>query len=128
MMSSPQSFWRKQLILRRGALEIQWRQAFPRHRFEDLRLQTAPVPYRSTFLELCEEADRKARPRPVPEIRTKSPTPQVTVEAIMLTVRERGVIALNDEDNIARLRRCDAAAKAQIDRRISTLKNSGQIR
>ncbi len=128
MSGISQAFWRKQLILRREVIQIQWRQAFPRHRFEDLRLETAPVPYRSTFLELCEEGERKAEPRQVPEIRTKWPTSQVTVEAIMFTVRERGVVALNDEDNIARLRRCDAAAKAQIDRRISTLKNSGQIR
>jgi hypothetical protein len=127
MRNISQAFWRKQLIFRREIIKVQWRQAFPHHRFEDLRLETAPVPYRSTFLELREEADRKARPRLVPEIRTKSPTPQVTVEAIMLTVRERGVIALNDEDNIARLRRCDATARAQIDRRISALKKSGRI-
>jgi hypothetical protein len=55
------------------------------------------------------------------------PTPPTTIEAIMLSVRERGVAALNDSDNIARLRRCDAGAKAQIDRRISALKKSGLI-
>jgi hypothetical protein len=31
-------FWRKQLILRRRALEIQWRQLFPSHEFETARL------------------------------------------------------------------------------------------
>jgi hypothetical protein len=31
-------FWRKQLILRRGALEVQWHALFPYHNFADLRL------------------------------------------------------------------------------------------
>jgi len=31
-------FWRKQLIHRRRALEVQWRQLFPRHSFSDLHL------------------------------------------------------------------------------------------
>jgi hypothetical protein len=35
-------FWRKQLILRRGALECQWHQLFPRHSFADLRLIAPP--------------------------------------------------------------------------------------
>jgi hypothetical protein len=121
MMPQLQCFWRKQLILRRGALEIQWRQAFPRHRFADLRLKTAPVPYRSTFLELCEEAERNAKPRPVPEIRTKWPTPQVTIEAIMLAVRDRGVKALKEPDTLARLNTCDAVARQQINTRIQRL-------
>jgi hypothetical protein len=55
------------------------------------------------------------------------PTPSTTIEAIMLSVRERGVIALKDPCNIARLSRCDTAAKAQINRRISALKKSGLI-
>ncbi len=55
------------------------------------------------------------------------PTPQVAVEAIMLCVRERGVAALKESANIGRLSGCDAAAKAQINRRISALKKSGPI-
>jgi hypothetical protein len=43
------------------------------------------------------------------------PTPQATIEAIMHCVRERGLAALNLE----RLSRCDAAAIAQIDRRLT---------
>ena len=40
---SPEAFWRKQLVLRRGALEVQWHQAFPRHSFSDLRLIRSPL-------------------------------------------------------------------------------------
>ena len=46
------------------------------------------------------------------------PTPQVTVEAIVLSVQERGIGALKDPSNIDRLKRCDTAAKAEINRRI----------
>src|SRR6266480_4136000 len=37
-------FWRKQLILRRGALEAQWHQLFPRHAFANLRPIRSPSP------------------------------------------------------------------------------------
>lgn len=43
-------------------------------------------------------------------------TPQVTVEAILHGVRERGLSALKEPANIKRLARCDAAAKSQIDK------------
>jgi hypothetical protein len=49
------------------------------------------------------------------------PTPQVTVEAILYCVRERGLAALKEPANLERLARCDAAAKAQIDKRIRKL-------
>jgi hypothetical protein len=45
-------------------------------------------------------------------------TPRVTVEAILHCVRARGLSALKEPANIERLARCDAAAKAQIDKRI----------
>ena len=48
-------------------------------------------------------------------------TPQTTIEAIMYSVRERGIAALKEPANVERLRRCDAAALAQIDARISKL-------
>jgi DNA-binding transcriptional MerR regulator len=49
------------------------------------------------------------------------PTPQATIEAIMHSVRERGLGALKEPANIERLVRCDQAAKEQIDRRIAKL-------
>jgi hypothetical protein len=53
------------------------------------------------------------------------PTPQVTVEAIWHAVRERGLAALNESATRQRLARCDAAALAQIDQRITRLKARG---
>ena len=38
MSSRQQIFWRKQLILRRDAIEVQWRTLFPSHDFNTLRL------------------------------------------------------------------------------------------
>jgi hypothetical protein len=53
------------------------------------------------------------------------PTPQVTVEAIWYAVRERGLDALNEPVTRERLARCDAAALAQIDQRITRVKARG---
>jgi hypothetical protein len=53
------------------------------------------------------------------------PTPQVTVEAIWHAVRARGLAALNELTTRERLARCDAAALAQIDQRITRLKARG---
>ena len=50
------------------------------------------------------------------------PTPQVTVEAIFHAVRERGLDALKEPTTRERLARCDAAALAEIDRRITKYK------
>jgi hypothetical protein len=48
-------------------------------------------------------------------------TPRTTIEAIMWCVRERGPQALHESANIERLRRCDDAAIAQIDARMTKL-------
>jgi len=48
-------------------------------------------------------------------------TSQVMIEAIMYGVRERGLAALKEPDNIKRLRRCDEAAHKQINERIEKL-------
>lgn len=105
-----------------------------------------------SYCALCEEAieshERKAKGSPrLQELRRlldpsvsferayhelndprRRPTPATTVEAIMVTVRERGVAALKNSANIDRLRGCDAAAKSQINQRISELKRLGRIR
>jgi hypothetical protein len=72
------------------------------------------------FCRVCRVEARKPRPRRSLRIETR-PTPQTTVEAIHLCVRERGVAALKEPANIERLTRCDAEAKAQIDGRIKKL-------
>lgn len=63
------------------------------------------------FLEII-EPPAPVRPKP------PRPTPQVTIEAVLYCVRERGLAALKEADNVERLARCDAAAKDQINRRI----------
>lgn len=50
------------------------------------------------------------------------PTPKVTIEAVMHSVRERGLAALKEPANVERLSRCDAAAKAEIEQRIAKLR------
>jgi hypothetical protein len=55
------------------------------------------------------------------DLNKPSATPQATVEAIMVAVRERGLAALKDAANVERLARCDQAARAQINQRIARL-------
>ena len=49
------------------------------------------------------------------------PTPPVTIEAVLYSVRERGLAALKEPANLERLSRCDEAARAQINERIAKL-------
>jgi hypothetical protein len=51
-------------------------------------------------------------------------TPRTTIEAIMCCVRQRGSQALHEPANIERLSRCDDAAIAEIDARITKLQGS----
>jgi hypothetical protein len=46
------------------------------------------------------------------------PTPKVTVEAVMVAVRARGIATLKEPATAERLQRCDAAARAEINQRI----------
>jgi hypothetical protein len=54
-------------------------------------------------------------------IEKRRATSEATVEALWQSVKERGVEALNDPTNQDRLRRCDATAIAEINRRIAKL-------
>ena len=105
-------------------------------------MKTAPVPYHSTFLDLSEEG-KAPRPKCDPNTErlrrllrddvsveaawnelndpSRRPTPQVTIEAVMLAVRERGLKALQEPDMLERLSRCDDAARRQINERIEKL-------
>jgi len=65
------------------------------------------------------EIEREAKRKPVSAERR---TPQVTIEAIMVAVGERGLAALQEPANIERLSRCDEAARKQINDRIAKLK------
>jgi hypothetical protein len=49
------------------------------------------------------------------------PTPKFVIEAIMVTIRARGVTALDESANVERLSRCDERALAEINRRIAEM-------
>jgi hypothetical protein len=51
----------------------------------------------------------------------RRPTPQTSIEAVMLCVRERGIAVLEEPANLERLSRCDASARAEINARIARL-------
>jgi hypothetical protein len=55
------------------------------------------------------------------DIRRQRRTPQTTIEAIIYTVRTRGVVASKEPANIERLWRCDGAAKDEINQHIARL-------
>jgi hypothetical protein len=85
-----------------------------------------------TFCAACKDADRRrARgeaPKHIdpalwhtPTHPTRRPTPQVTIEAILYSVRERGLGALKEPDNIERLSRCDEAAQKELKGRIQRM-------
>jgi hypothetical protein len=59
------------------------------------------------------------------DLNKPSATPQATVEAIMVAVRERGLAALKDAANVERFHRCDRSARAQINERITRLYEQG---
>jgi hypothetical protein len=54
-------------------------------------------------------------------------TPQSIVDAIMVSVKARGVASLDEPANVAQLACCDADAKAQVNKRIEALRQSGVI-
>jgi hypothetical protein len=49
------------------------------------------------------------------------PTPKAVIDAVVSCVRERGLGALKEPGNVERLSRCDAPAKAEIDRQIEKI-------
>jgi hypothetical protein len=51
------------------------------------------------------------------ELLRDRPTPSVVVEAIMYSVRKRGIETLKEPANVERLTHCDKAALAEIERR-----------
>jgi len=70
------------------------------------------------FCHACREADQR-RVQDRPQIVRSLPTPQVVVEAVWHCVRERGLNALQEPANRARLKGCDEGARAEINRRIA---------
>lgn len=52
---------------------------------------------------------------------SRFPTPQSTIDAVVCSVRERGLAALQEPANIERVTRCDEPARRQINQRIGNL-------
>jgi hypothetical protein len=73
------------------------------------------------FQSACRVAGQNHQPRQRPPMPVPRPTAQSTIEAVLHCVRERGLAALKEPANVERLRRCDAAAKRQINDRIAKM-------
>jgi hypothetical protein len=69
----------------------------------------------------CALCDRR-RPQRPPYPPEQRPTPRTMVEAIMTCIAARGRAALREPANIERLRRCDAAARRQINARLAKIR------
>jgi hypothetical protein len=114
MMHASAVSWRKVLLLHRGPLLQKWDRSFPRHDIRTLRLRWDP---RDTILpDSHMDADSKVEPK------VERRTPQVTVDAIVWTVSERGLAALDEPANVERLSRCDERARAEINIRIANIR------
>ena len=80
------------------------------------------------FCRLCREDDRKLanQRRETLTAEGENPTPAVAVEAVLYSIRTRGLAALKEPDVLARLNRCDTTAKAEINQRIERLREKGE--
>src|SRR6266576_4911389 len=130
--------WRKTLLLHRLSLGPLWDKYFPAHDLATGRPKRYPL---DTFERACDLAEAEATKRPVdaklPRLRRlldedvsldrawqqinrpeSRPTPQVTVEAIWHSIRERGLNALDEPINRQRLSECDSAGRAELQRRL----------
>jgi hypothetical protein len=143
--------WRKHLLRQRAQILRAWSEAFPDHDFVTGRLHeqerlVADPGWAAAAREYHEERGdrplvvttppkrlawlRKLMAKDLPldwlwhelNNRDRRPTPAVTVEALWLCIRERGLKALDEPTNQARLKSCDMAARAELARRIGTLK------
>jgi hypothetical protein len=78
------------------------------------------------FDELVERPARENKVRRKRERPQCRPTPEVVVEAMLICVRERGVAALKEPINKARLKTFDSAARAELQRRLAKLAGTNQ--
>jgi hypothetical protein len=61
------------------------------------------------------------------DLNRRNKTPQTTIEAVLYAVRDRGLEALKEPANIARLSTCDETAKTEINERIARLLAAREI-
>jgi hypothetical protein len=110
---------RRILLWHRARLLYLWPLYFPKHDLATLRLTRDSL---DSFERACDLAELEAAERPVSPKPRSRPTPQVTVEAIWHTIRERGLGALDEQANRQRLSDCDSAARAELQRRLDGLR------
>jgi hypothetical protein len=92
--------------------------------------------------EVCRKADARQRlqaahlpegwdamsvPLLYDQLSRRRGTPPSTIDAVVWAVLERGVAALKEPANIERLKRCGAAAKTEINKRIASLITAKKI-
>ena len=121
-MKSPRAAYRKQVLLQRDVLLAAWERVFPHHDITTLRLaKPARQKRNKSFEALCDEAEALARRKPAPKPVRMRATPQTVVDAVVWSVRENGIAALDSDNNKRRLGLCDERAIAEINRRITAL-------
>jgi hypothetical protein len=86
-----------------------------------------PATRGDSFEALVERLAKENKACAKPVRSENRPTSQTTIEAILHCIRVRGIKALKEPANVKRLRRFDAAAKAQIDSRIKKLIDAKEI-
>jgi hypothetical protein len=140
--------WRKELLLNRSALVPAWEAAFPQHDLSTGRFKTTSRCSTDTFEQTCAEAEAAKQPadaatrrqhgllandvsfeaayRAINDPRDRA-TPQSVVEAVIVSVIERGLGALEEPKNLDRLGRCDAQARAEVGRRVAKLEAEGRL-
>lgn len=88
------------------------------YRDADARAQNAPITPKLALLRSLLD-DRVSLDRTWRELNYTHARP--VIDAILYRMRKRGLAALEEHPNIARLSRCDAAARDEINRRIAAL-------
>jgi hypothetical protein len=63
----------------------------------------------------------------VVDMKTRRETAESVVEAIMYSVRDRGLAALREPETRERIGRCDDAARQRINSRIAKLDAEGRL-
>jgi hypothetical protein len=137
--------WRQWWAVQSQTDGCDWRGGLDQHQDVLNRLRLAKGVVVSTFDDLCRKADKKrsAERKDPSTLRARrllndnvsierawaelnDPlnhwTPKVTIEAVVYSIRERGLAALKEPANVERLSRCNAAAKAEIEQRIAKLR------
>jgi hypothetical protein len=73
------------------------------------------------LMRLCLMAPRISLERAWHELQRNRPTPKATIDAVLQAVCERGLRALEEPTTARRLAACDANARSEIKKQISSI-------